>query len=123
MHRVLILIAALVLGLHGLIHLMGTAAYLKLANVVGLPYKTTLLNGRIDVDDTAVKVFGVLWAVTAVGFVVSAIGVLARWTWWRSVLLPVTTLSLVLPALDWSVAIAGVIVDAAILAVLSFIRA
>jgi hypothetical protein len=123
MHRVLIFIAALVLGLHGLIHLMGTAAYLKLANVVGLPYKTTLLNGRIDVDDTAVKVFGVLWAVTAVGFVVSAIGVLARWTWWRSVLLPVTTLSLVLPALDWSVAIAGVIVDAAILAVLSFIRA
>jgi hypothetical protein len=40
------IIAAVVLAAHGLLHLIGTAAYLKLADVQGFPYKTTVLGGR-----------------------------------------------------------------------------
>ena len=36
--RFLVVIAAVVLMLHGLIHPMGTAAYVKLTGVAGLPY-------------------------------------------------------------------------------------
>jgi hypothetical protein len=92
MQRVLVNVAAVILILHGLIHLMGTAAYLKLANVAGIPYKTALLNGRWDVGDNGMRAFGVLWAVAAVGFVVGAAGMLAHSWWWRSVLVPVTML-------------------------------
>ena len=122
MPRVLVVLATVILVLHGLIHLMGTAAYWKLTGVSGLPYKTTLLNGSWNVGDTGIRVFGVLWTVAAVGFVLSAVGLLARWTWWRSVLLPVTALSLVLTTLDWNVAFAGIAVDAVILAVLFLTR-
>jgi len=122
MQRALVIAAAVVLVLHGLIHLMGTAAYLKLANVTGIPYKTTLLNRRWDVGDTGIRVFGVLWTVAAFGFIVAAVALLAGSTWWRSVLLAVTGLSLVLTALDWNVAFAGVFVNVAILAVLFFAR-
>jgi hypothetical protein len=66
--------------------------------------------------------FGVLWAVAAVGFVVGAVELWARWTWWRSVLLPVTALSLVLTMLDWQVAFAGIAVDVVILALLFIVR-
>ena len=38
-------IVAIMIALHGLVHLMGTFAYLKLAEVQGLPYKTTMLVG------------------------------------------------------------------------------
>jgi len=88
MPRVLVVAVSVVLVAHGLIHFMGTAAYLKLANVTGIPYKTALLNGRWDVGDTGIRVFGVLWAVAAVGFLVGAVALFARLPWWRSVLLP-----------------------------------
>ena len=46
--RILTTIASIVLIMHGLIHLMGTTAYLKLAEIKELPYKTTVLAGRWD---------------------------------------------------------------------------
>lgn len=120
MQRVLVIVAAGVLVLHGLIHLLGVAAYLKLANVTGISYKTTLLNGRWDVGDSGIRLFGVLWAIAAIGFVVGAVALFVPWPWWRSVLLPVTGLSLLLTALDWNVAFAGFAVDVAILGLLLF---
>ena len=49
--KALEIIVAVVLALHGLIHFMGTAAYLKLADIQGLPYKTTVLAGRWDLGE------------------------------------------------------------------------
>jgi hypothetical protein len=45
---ILTIIASIVLVLHSLINFMGTAAYLKLAEIHQLPYKTTVLGGRWD---------------------------------------------------------------------------
>lgn len=65
--------AAAFLALHGIVHLLGTAVYLELAEVADFPYKTTLLGGWWDVGRAGIRVFGVLWAVAAVGFVASAV--------------------------------------------------
>jgi hypothetical protein len=46
MNRTWTVILAIVIALHGLVHLMGTFAYLKLAEVQGLPYKTTMFGGQ-----------------------------------------------------------------------------
>lgn len=121
MQRLLIAAAALVLVVHGFVHLLGTAAYLKLATVPNLPYKTTFLNGAWDIGNNGVRVLGVLWAVAAVGFIVGAAGMVGRAPWWHVVLLTVTCLSLALTTLDWTVAYAGVVVDVVILLALLFV--
>lgn len=116
--KVITILAAVVLILHGLVHLMGTVVYTKLGVVKGFSYKTTLLGGRWDLGENGMGVFGALWAVVAVGFLVAAVALLASWSWWKPVLIGVTLFSLVLTSLDWGVAIAGVIVNLGILAVL-----
>ncbi|HNS02402.1 MAG TPA: ABC transporter permease [Anaerolineae bacterium] len=109
-------IIALVLILHGLIHLMGTVTYMKLGVVQGLTYKTTLLGGRWDLGANGIALYGALWALAAIGFVVAAVALLAGWSWYRPLLLGVALFSLALTALDWKVAAAGVVVNAVILA-------
>ena len=116
--KILTMIAAIVLVLHGLIHLMGTAAYLKLAVIQQLPYKTTVLGGRWELGTGGTAVYGALWALVAVGFIVAALALLMNWHWWQPVLVGVTLFSLVLTTLDWAVAYTGVIVNIAILAML-----
>lgn len=115
--KILTVIASIVLIMHGLIHLMGATAYLKLAEIKELPYKTTVLGGRWDLGASGIAVYGALWAVAAVGFIVAAVALIAGWSWWQPVLLGVTLFSLVLTALDWGAAYAGVIINIAILAV------
>jgi len=104
---------------YGTIHLMGTAVYVRHAQIKGLTYKTTLLNGRWDLGEGGIRIFGGLWVLPAIGFVAAALALLAGWEWWKPVLVGVTLLSLVLTALDWSNAFMGAIVDIAILALVS----
>lgn len=117
--KTLKLTAALVLALHGLVHLMGTTSYLQLGGLQVLPYKTTLLNGRWDVGAAGMSVYGVLWAAAALGFVVAAVAFWVAWGKWRTLLTGVTLFSLVLTALDSSEAFVGIIVNLIILALLA----
>ncbi|WP_265109711.1 ABC transporter permease [Halosolutus halophilus] len=119
MASLLTYLAALVLVAHGGVHLLGTAVYLELAEVAEFTYKTTLLGGFVDVGDTGMRVFGVLWAVAAVGFVVSASALVTDWDHWQLLLSTVVVFSLILTALDYTVAYAGVVVNVVIIAVVS----
>lgn len=119
MSKTIIIVAALILILHGLIHLIGTTIYMKLGTVEGFSYKTTLLGGRWDVGEGGIWMFGVLWVVPAVGFILAAVAMLAGWSWWPPVLIGVTLFSLLLTALDWRVAYAGIVVNLVILAMLT----
>ncbi len=118
MHRILFMAAAVFLILHGLIHLLGTTAYWQLGKIAAVPYKTTLLGGAWDVGDTAILVFGALWLVPAVGFVVGGIAMLAGWPWWSPLVALMAAGSLGLTLLDWRVAYGGAIVNVVILGVL-----
>ncbi len=111
---------AAVVALHGLIHLLGTVSYLKLARVQGLPYKTTVLGGRLDLGDLGIGVFGALWGMAALGFLVSVVGIVLQSSWWVSTLMAISLFSLALTMLDSSVALTGVVVNAVILALLWF---
>jgi uncharacterized membrane protein YphA (DoxX/SURF4 family) len=118
--RILRIVAAIVLIVHGLIHFMGTAVYARRAEIKGLSYKTTLLSGHWDLGRAGISVYGWLWVLPAMGFVVAAVALLAGWAWWNSVLVAVTLAALVLTALDWSNAFRGALVDLAILALIFF---
>lgn len=114
--KILVIIIPVAIFLHGLVLLMGTVTYMKLGTVQGLSYKTTLLGGRWDLGEGGMAVYGALWAVAAVGFVIAAVAMLAGWGWYRPALIGAAAFSLVLTVLDWRVASAGVILNVIILA-------
>jgi hypothetical protein len=122
MSKWMLYLAGFVLIAHGLIHLMGTTVYMRLGDVQGFSYKTTLLGGRWDVGAAGISVFGSLWAVAAVGFVAASVGMLTGSSWWQPVLIVVSVFSLVLTGLDSSLAFAGVILNLVILALLFWSR-
>ncbi len=114
--KILSIVIALALTLHGLIHLMGTVTYMKLGAVQGLEYKTTLLDGRWDLGENGMTLYGALWALAAIGFVAAAVALLAGWGWHRPALMGAAVFSLALTVLDWKVAFAGAILSVLILA-------
>lgn len=118
MPRTVIVIAVILVALHGLVHLMGTAVYMQWTAIEGLPYKTALLGGRWEVGADGIRIFGVLWGLVALGFLAAATGLLFSADWWRAVLIGVTIGSLALSILDWETAYAGIAVNLLILAAL-----
>ena len=116
MHTAAVIVLAAFLAAHGFILLIGTAVYMKLGKVAGLPYKTALLGGRWELGEGGMRVFGALWVVPALGFIVAAAALGFGWAWWKPLLLGVALLSLCLTVLDWSEAYAGAIVNILILA-------
>ncbi len=119
--RLLMVAVCVFLMLHGLIHLMGAAAYLRLAEIPQLPYKTTVLGGRVDLGAGGTAVYGALWGIAAIAFLVCGIGLLLGASWGQPLLVGVTLFSLVLTALDWKVAYAGAVIDAIILLALRLV--
>ncbi len=111
------IMAEVVLALHGLIHLLGFSVYWKLAEPEGFTYPETLLAGNLDADSTVIRVLGILWLVGALGFVTSAICVVLRQAWWQPFMLLITMLSLLLCALAFPDAWAGIVLNIVILAI------
>lgn len=108
-------IVAVPVLIHGLIHLMGFFTYWQLAVLDELPYKTTLLNGRWEVGDAGMRVFGVLWLVAAVAFVLADVGLVTQQAWWRAAMVLTALVSVVICVLDWQAAFRGAIISAVIL--------
>ena len=107
-----------VLILHGLMHLLGFMVYLRLANIESLPYSTALLSGKLEVGEVGARVFGLLWLLAAVGFVVAGVAVFALLPWWGTFTLWVALLSLVVTVLALPDSWFGVVVNVVILAYL-----
>ena len=118
MFRVLSYLAVVGLALHGLIHLMGLVAYWPLGVLAELPYKTALLNGQWEVGALGMRIFALLWLLATIGFLLVALALAFGWAWWQPLLMVTIALSLVITALDWSVAFRGAIIDIVILAAL-----
>ncbi len=118
MARILFYTFVFLLTIHGLIHLMGFAAYWPLTEIKNLPYKTTLLTERWDVGASGIRIISLLWLLAAVGFVAAAVALITHQGWWLPLLFGVTLLSLGLTVLDWSVAYRGALINLVILIVL-----
>lgn len=121
MSRLPTYVGSIILIGHGMVHLLGTVVYLELADVTEFPYKTTLLGSAVNVGDMGMRVFGVLWAVAAIGLVAAAGAVLTEWEHWPLLVSAVATFSLTLTVLDYTVAYAGIVVNLAILFALAYL--
>ena len=65
MSKWVLYVAAFVLYAHGLVHLIGPVLYLRLAEIKGFTYKTTLLGGRWELGSAGIGVFGGLWVLAS----------------------------------------------------------
>ncbi len=118
MLRTLSLILAVLAGLHGLIHLLGFLAYWPLAKFPELPYKTSLMNGRLELGSSGMRAYSLLWLLAALGFVAAAAALALGKPFWAPLMLGAVLLSLVICVLDWAPAFRGALIDIALLVVL-----
>jgi hypothetical protein len=118
MIRLLSLSLAALAVIHGLIHLMGFVAYWPLATISDLPYKTSLLNGLLEVGVLGMRLFGLLWLLAALGWVVAGVWLIFQRPAWAPLMLGAALLSLVICILDWGVAFRGALIDLVFLVIL-----
>jgi len=118
MIRILSISLAVIVILHGLIHLMGFVVYWPLGSIPDLPYKTSLVNGRLELGAAGMRVFSLLWLLAALGWVVAGALLISRQPAWAPVMLGATLLSLVICVLDWGVAFRGALIDLGFLVIL-----
>jgi hypothetical protein len=112
MQTVLNMVAAAILVAHGLAHLVGFVGAWRLSPQV--PYKTTILAGRMDLGSLGTKIVGLLWLLLAIDFALVAWGASAGAAWWPLAAVATALTSLVLCLLAWPDAMYGAFVDAGI---------
>jgi hypothetical protein len=97
--------------IHGLIHLIGFRVYGQGAQMAEMPFKTTFLNGSLDLGPSGTRVYGLLWLLPALGFILAGIGVVLHASWWQPVLIAASLVSILLTGMDWSYAFRGTLID------------
>jgi hypothetical protein len=112
-------VLAAVLVLHAVPHLVGFVVPWRLARLEGMPYKTTLMGGLIDVGDRGIRIVGLVWLAVAVAFPLVASSVVVGTSNWVSAVTIVTSASLVLCILGWPESRFGVAVNAGVFVLLA----
>ena len=114
-------IAAVLLAVHGLIHLIGFVVPWGITQVEGFPYRTSALAGAIVLGEPGARLVGVVWLVLAVGFVVAGVATWRRAAWAAPLAAVLATGSIVVCVLGLPEAVFGIVVNVAILAVLGWV--
>lgn len=84
---------------HAVAHLPGFLVDLRVTTFSELPYRTTILGGRIDLGDAGVRIMGWTWLGLAVTLAVVAVAIVMALPWWRPVAYVALGVSLVMCAL------------------------
>lgn len=111
-------VLAAFLIVHGISHVVGFVVPWRLVTSADVPYRTTIAGGAIDLGPGGIKMIGLVWLVLAISFVMLAIGLLARASWWFPAILYFVAVSTMFCALQWSDARVGLLANATILALL-----
>ena len=111
-----------VLVVHGIAHLPGFAVPWRLLVSPELPYRTTILAGRIDIGDAGVRAVGLAWAAAAAAFIALAWSLWAGLPWTRTLIACAVAFSLVLCVAGWPDARIGVAANILILVMLAAAR-
>ncbi len=116
------IVIAIAMVLHGAAHLVGFAESWQLSMTEHVPYKTTVLDGRLDLGTAGIRVAGVLWLLAALAFGLVSAGAVMDTTWWASVAATAAIASLVLSLAWWPESRIGVAVNLALIATLAMGR-
>ena len=107
---------AVFLFVHGFAHLVGAAGAWQLGT--GIPHKTTLLGGRVDLGEPGIRAFGVVWLVGALAFMATGAALAFDIPLWATLAVAAALFSLVISVLALPDAVVGVWINAGLLAML-----
>lgn len=99
------------LAAHGVAHLVGFLVPWRLMAAPEMPFKTTLLAGRVEVGEAGIRVVGALWLLTAVVMVATALGLAVQARWAGSLVLPVLAVSLAMCLVELPQARIGLVLN------------
>lgn len=105
------ILLVLVLAGHALAHLPGFLVPWGLATFPELPYRTTVLSGRVEVGDAGVRFLGVVWLLLALTFAGLAAAAFFRAEWVVPGIAAAVAVSLVMSILGWPEARVGVVAN------------
>ena len=114
-------IAAILLALHGVIHLIGFVTPWRIATLEGFAYRTTVFNGALDVGDAGARVIGLVWLGLTFGFLAAGYGVWRGKPWTVGLTGVLAIVSLIVCLLGLPEAGAGVVIDVLILAAVAYL--
>jgi hypothetical protein len=105
---------------HGIAHLPGFVVPWRLATLPGLPYKTSMINGSVQVGGMGIRILGLFWLLGALGFVLTGAATLRGYGYWPTLGVAVTLFSLVLTLLGWPEARIGTVLNLMLLTLILF---
>jgi hypothetical protein len=114
-------IAAVLLALHGVIHLIGFVTPWRIATLEGFAYRTTVFGGALDVGDAGARFIGLVWLGLTFGFLAAGYGIWRRTRWAVGLTAVLAVVSLVVCLLGLPEAGAGVATDVVILAAVAYL--
>jgi hypothetical protein len=113
---------AIILFMHGFIHLFGFVVPWKITKLEEMPYKTTVLNGSLNIGDLGIRIVGVLWLLIAIAFFLSIYLMFSQNPFWFFFTVIVTLISIVLCILGWPDSKIGVFANLFILLLLIILQ-
>ena len=114
-------VAAILLVVHGLIHLIGFVVPWRLATLAGFPLRTTAFNGAVELGDLGARLVGLVWLALAIGFVAAAYGVWRGESWAVPLVAGLAAISLVACVAGFPEAGVGIAINIAILGVVAYV--
>ncbi len=111
-------ILALAMFVHGFAHLVGFVVPWRLAAPDDMPYKTTLLAGRLEVGSLGIRINGLLWLLTGVAFMAAGFALIKGAPIWFPMALSLAIFSLLLSILGIPEAKIGITVNAILIGIL-----
>lgn len=112
------LLLAILFVTHGFAHLVGFVIPWRIATMEEMPYKTSILKGKINLGNTGIRIYGLFWLLLALAFFAIAAVLLFHQDWWTSASLYVAIVSLFFCILGWPDARIGVVVNLLIIFVI-----
>jgi hypothetical protein len=114
-------LAAALLAVHGLIHLLGFVVPWGIAQVEGFPYSTSALGGALALGEPGARLVGLVWLALAVGFVIAGVATWRRAAWAVPLTAVLAVGSIAVCVLGLPEAVFGIVVNVAILAALGWV--
>lgn len=108
--------AAIFLALHAIAHSPGILGAWKIAELEDASFRPNVL--LTDASDTLVAVLGAFWLIAAVTYLMATVGLFRSAPWWRTATFIAALVSLAMCLLWLEDAIAGLVVNIAILTAL-----
>jgi hypothetical protein len=113
---------AMLLLLHGLVHLLGFLVPWQVTTSPDFPYTTSAAWGALELGDTGARVVGVVMLGLAAAFAFAAFGIWRRHDWGLPLAVGSSLVSLIACVLQSPAAILGVVLNGAILVAVVLVR-